>query len=288
MVKRNVKIGLRQAHLLCQMSDEERLAFIAEGLALILASSQSYWKASEPLAEKAPREASVLQGLCIEEAAKILILMDMVRCPTDLKSKIGKLTRCFYSHFARRIYAEATHWQPTNLAMLRDYVDRERRSYYLEGYVGECIMPNWTTFERESQLYVDVLAGEDNIAAWSWPFTDPINATLTYVHPALDLAEAMSALGLFKIESLHIIQKIWSEEKFTDRESCELSNTLNNFLIQEIFSQGLLTASADESHVSKLRRFWQMPMYALDFEMIEVSLEDLREQRDALIMWQEF
>ncbi len=47
---------------------------------MILASAESFWTAAASLMQ-APREARVLEGFAEEEAAKILILMDLVRCP---------------------------------------------------------------------------------------------------------------------------------------------------------------------------------------------------------------
>jgi hypothetical protein len=100
------EIGLRQARKLCQMSSPERLAFIADGLPIILASAQGFWAASRQLADR-PRERDVLEGFAREEAAKILILMDAVRCPPKLlSSRLGSILRSFYDHLARLIYAD--------------------------------------------------------------------------------------------------------------------------------------------------------------------------------------
>lgn len=44
MTKRTLDIGLRQARRLCQMSHDKRLTFLAEGLPIILASAQGFWK----------------------------------------------------------------------------------------------------------------------------------------------------------------------------------------------------------------------------------------------------
>jgi hypothetical protein len=71
-------IGLRQGRALCQMKHAERLDFIAEGLPLILESARGFWTASERLHDR-PREADALEGHAEEEAAKILILLDIVR-----------------------------------------------------------------------------------------------------------------------------------------------------------------------------------------------------------------
>ncbi|TAI59686.1 hypothetical protein CWO89_44920 [Bradyrhizobium sp. Leo170] len=71
------------------MSATDRLAFIAEGLPIIHASAKGFWSGSVELRGK-PREAEVLAGFAKEEAAKILILLDIVRCPEKRIS--GKVT----------------------------------------------------------------------------------------------------------------------------------------------------------------------------------------------------
>jgi hypothetical protein len=90
-MKKRLEIGLGQARLLCQMAEAERLAVIAEGLPIMLASARGFWEASRQLSDR-PREANVLEGLATEEAAKILILMDAVRCPRKIlpsKLRVG-------------------------------------------------------------------------------------------------------------------------------------------------------------------------------------------------------
>ena len=115
-------IGLRQGKILCQMNHNERLDFLAEGLPIILDSARDFWAASQQISTTMPREADVLANHAEEEAAKILIVMDIVRCPQQLcASKIGPMVRWFYDHLARLIYANATSWKPMHVTQLREY-----------------------------------------------------------------------------------------------------------------------------------------------------------------------
>ena len=134
MNRKLIKIGVGQAKRLCQMPHEKRLAFIAEGLPIILSSAQSLWQASRHLEKENPREASVLQGLAVEEAAKALILVDAARCPSHLvASRIGPIVQWFTDHLARLIYSEAITWRPVNVAQLREYVDSSERPIVVRG-----------------------------------------------------------------------------------------------------------------------------------------------------------
>ncbi len=155
-----LNFGLNQANMLCRMPINERLDLIAEGLPIILESARSFWSASEQLTNK-PREAEVLEGYSEEEAAKILILMDVVRCPPHIISqRLGSIVGNFYDHLARLIYAKAQAWYAMNVSQLRKYIDGERKAHYLEGYMGEYIFPNWAVAARERVLYADVEAYE--------------------------------------------------------------------------------------------------------------------------------
>jgi hypothetical protein len=78
------------------MTHDQRLTFIAEGLPIVLASATGFLNASKALQEFA-RESDVLFGYSEEEAAKALVLIDIVRCPQKLiASKIGTMTSWFY------------------------------------------------------------------------------------------------------------------------------------------------------------------------------------------------
>ena len=153
MATKAPKIGLSQAQHLCQMPYSERLGFIAEGLPIVLRSARGFWEAANQL-DGQVREAVVLERLAEEEAAKVLILMDIARCPKGLvSSRIGSMVKWFYSHLARLIYAEAVSWRPTDVKDLRGYVDLDRKSHHVDGAVGECIVPNSIISNREGMLY---------------------------------------------------------------------------------------------------------------------------------------
>jgi hypothetical protein len=72
-MSKTLNIGLRQGNILCQMKHDERLAFLAEGLPIILDSARGFWAASQQLSSTMPREADVLENHAEEEAAKPLV-----------------------------------------------------------------------------------------------------------------------------------------------------------------------------------------------------------------------
>lgn len=80
MTMTRTRFGNRRAGILCNLAHSSRLNVIAECLPIIADSAFSFWTAAEAL-PKSSLEAVVLAGFAGEEAAKALILMDLVRCP---------------------------------------------------------------------------------------------------------------------------------------------------------------------------------------------------------------
>ena len=78
--------GFRKLARVCQMDREKRLFFFAEGFPIILCSARNYRNAALRIKDN-PREARILNGYATEEAAKILILMDAVRCPASIRDR---------------------------------------------------------------------------------------------------------------------------------------------------------------------------------------------------------
>lgn len=260
----------------------KRLDFIAEGLPIILDSAQGFWLAAEQLKDH-PREARVLQGYAAEEAAKILIVMDAVRCPPKLVAhRLGKIVGWFYDHLARLIYADAAGWKPMHLADLRSYVDNDRRGHYLEGSAGEYIMPNWAVYQRESRLYADIEGYEDGTLLWNAP-RGPLNSSIpawSFMPQALRIAEAMHQLGLFTPAGLRATSDIWGSLEFREMESFTEGYRLTERLLERVDAERLILPTATSAHVSALRHQWQIPMYNLGFKLIPVTLEELKAEQE--------
>lgn len=273
------KIGLRQAKALCQMSHVNRLKFIADGLPIILSSAQGYWNAACHLKEQ-PREAIVLRGHAVEEAAKILILMDSVRCPKKIiPSKIGNIVKWFYDHLARLIYAESIHWRPFTVKDLRRHVDSNRLSHYVEGSVGELIVPNWNLFLREGRMYVDIFQEENEEPYW-FPL-EPMETNFPPCEPlALKLSKAMSALGMFSVPGLMLTAEVWDQITFTNNEDYRDASLLVRQLLEKLVNRKLPTTEACQEDVETLHEYWQLPMYDFEFSFKNASLEQLREEQE--------
>lgn len=204
--------------------------------------------------------------------------MDAARCPPKLiASKLSRIVGWFYDHLARLIYAEAVSWKPMHLAQLREYVDQQRRGHFLEGQVGEYIMPNWTIYQRESGLYVDIEAYQDGELSWSSP-RDPytgFDALDSFMPPALRVAAAMEQVGMYNVKGLQAVCDIWGSLEYVDKEDHHDAEKLTERLLHKLHAEGCMLDTAEESDLVTLYRSWQIPMYNLDFSLIPVSREEL-------------
>lgn len=275
------QIGQRQAKRICQMSAANRLAFIAEGLPIIHASAMGFWSASMELQAR-PREAEVLAGFAKEEAAKILILIDVIRCPPKRIAGIldRQVTR-FYGHLARLIYAELAEMWFTDIADLRKVVNPLRRAHDLEGNVGEYIIPNNTLYRRESKLYADVEAYEDGTPFWNAPVVYP-SGLPSRMPAVVQVVDAMAACGILTVAGLKATSEIWGQLEFRENETLQDGERLTQQLIARLIAEELPRESAEQAHVDAIYKHWPLPLYNVELDKIPVSLEQLKDEQDRL------
>ena len=280
--KKSSDIGLGKAALICNMPADKRLEFIAEGLPVLFESAKSLAMASRAL-EQFPREAEILERHCEEECAKVLILVDIIRCPRKtVAARIGPMMRWFYDHLARLIYAEAQGWKPINAQQLQEYINHDRKSHYLEGEYGEFIMENWALFQRESTLYADVFSNEDADPMWNSPLRKIVPAG-GHLPNSYSLVEALEAFGVFTVKGLKVMAGVWGRHDVKGDVEWSLTRDLYPELVQGLEAAGLITEHATADHARTLSDTWQLPMYNMDFAKISVPLERLHEEREAQI-----
>jgi hypothetical protein len=277
-----VNIGLKQARRMCSMTRVERLDFIAEGLPIILESARGFWAAARSLSNN-PREAGVLTGFANEEAAKILILMDAVRCPSNsIDQKIGSIIEGFYGHLARLIYAEAQSWKPGNVATLREYVNESRKSHELDGYAGELISPNSILWRRESQLYVDVAVYEDDSPQWSSPMVHPVFFQ-EFEPQALEVCESLFRLGIFSRRGLEITSEAWGQVEFIETEGYLEGEARTKSMLDAALEENLQSEATSQNDINLIYNSWQIPMYNIEFKSVSIEFSELDDERKSAL-----
>ena len=92
---------------LTDFSDDRLFKEVAEGVARITENATSLDESAARLHQAADFRASkIMQGFSEEEAAKVLILIDFIRCPA-IPERRAQTLKHYYGHVAKRIYAMA-------------------------------------------------------------------------------------------------------------------------------------------------------------------------------------
>ncbi len=78
--RKSADIGMKRGRVLSNLPQAKQLDLIAEGLPILMKSAEDLFVATRAL-DNHDRAAIILQGHALEEVAKILILLDIVRCP---------------------------------------------------------------------------------------------------------------------------------------------------------------------------------------------------------------
>lgn len=279
-------IGMKRGRILAQLTPPRQLDIIAEGLPVLFKSADDLLQAADQL-DNHSRPAAILVGQATEELSKILILMDIARCPSRLRGGlIGNMFKWFYDHLPRLLYAEALSWKPMTVDQLQEYVNKSRRSHYIEGFAGEFIMPNSTLFERESRLYADVVAHEDGEPVWSEPLD--WKPMMWNRRPSIwHVANALSDMGAFSRAGLDIVSEVWGVVEFAGKTECySLPRGLTQQMLERLQGAGLISEEAKQEQLGYLYNQWQVPMYRIDFTPIQVPLDELRAAQNAAL-WDE-
>ena len=270
---------------LANFADQRMFAEMSEGIPLIVESAEELDEAARRLFETGEfRASTIMKGLAEEEAAKVLILLDSVRCPPDPKSKKKCLTG-FYQHQAKRIYS-AVHSLPNILSFgeLSEFVEHECETFYLDGPRGvDWIFTNAITTERENKMYVDYVRDiTEPKGKYSWSVPQVLPPLVgSYRHPTVvRLSRAICDAGAGSAPGLACIAGLWRgfrPERGTSRAElrCEIKRTLERLNSEHL---GVINQVAASLILSE----WSFPLWPLDLvnsTSLGGSLEELRAKR---------
>jgi hypothetical protein len=261
-------------------SAADRLRLIAEGLPILLKSAEELEQVEKLLPGEQQRARAILIGQADEEAAKILILLDAVRCPSRRQADRDKTLTNFYNHLARLLYIKACLWKPGTHGDLTRYVDVERASHYLDGPNGiDFVYRNDALDTREGFLYADLV---DHGNGLEWQAPGPrfggILASLNVPRlDALPVAKALARVGAFSLEGLRTIAKIWNGLNLDEHTHWQEIAELNEHTLHELHKLGSVDKASNKD--IQLVCDWQFPMYSLDFTEIPVEEASLEQQR---------
>ena len=107
----------RKIARLNSLSPEDFFSEVANGMTLLVENAQTYLHSANALCLHAPgRTVAHLRSVAEEEAAKVLILLDAVRCPRANQELFSKQLKYFINHLARGVYAYYACTSPADFA----------------------------------------------------------------------------------------------------------------------------------------------------------------------------
>lgn len=270
---------------LATLADDQMFEAIAEGTQLLWDNLNRLEKAAGQLSDAGDyASAAVLGHFATEEAAKILILLDVVRCPpTEQEARKQTLGR-WTSHLWKGIYAEACAWSPADFNEVRQHVERDLEWYHLDGLYGiDWIFPNQIATSRERLIYVDYVRDlthepQDAIKWWTSPNIDRLAHLAS---PCVRTVQALCNSGVTTVHGLGAIAQIWRQVTpkpdfdWGDLRTCILVT------IERLGEKGLDTGSwANGSRPLDVFN-WPFPLWSLQPKSAsrKATLERLREER---------
>jgi AbiV family abortive infection protein len=266
---------------LAQLSESALFTQIEHGTTLCVANAKRIHADCLSLVDqKRPRGAEILRLAAQEEAAKVLILLDAIRCPrATLPAEFARQLQYFNDHLAKGIYAQYCGLRPATLGEIREWVDLERKEFYLDGPNGvDWIFYNDILRRREETIYVDYVEN-DGQHRWHDPqrFEDVgLLLLMPARDPVLRLVNALNDAGCLVSAALEVIARIWRPVALDDDLAWSTLRDLNSKTLEAMQAQGLWTTQADEASGVIINE-WLFPLYSIDLRRERVDKNQLRD-----------
>nr|ARX60182.1 hypothetical protein pVAPN1572_1404 [Prescottella equi] len=271
-----------------QVTKSKRFAELAGGLPLLAESVRERSADADQLADaRRFQSAAVLRSFAEEEAAKVLILLDLARCGWDNDDRVKVGLSAFYNHLARGLYVQAYWTSPADLAEVKEIVDFGRQELYLDGPTGaDWIIRNDVMGNRESALYVDYIETGDGKRQWTGPaeraarFDEPFDYALPACK-AVSLVGAMDRVGLLTEAGLYATRDAWGDTPVDDHKMRYTKLVpINEAVIRNLERRGGLASDCSPEDVRYVVKNWIFPLIGLDLSLREVKVSELRKEQE--------
>ncbi len=280
----------RSIHTLEQLSDIALYEILSEGMPLIVDNATSLEETARRLYDiEEYRASEVMQGFAEEEAAKVLILVDYVRCPRSWQQRSQVLKR-FHGHVAKRIHAMACKYpRIASFRELSNLVETECRPWFLDGpNEVDWIFPNSIMEERERNLYVDYVRDVTDVAGechWTGPAPPSPFLSQYQASNCVTLVRFLFETGAFSADGLAEIADVWKDfEPIPDTDRGELQQLIVETLHRLARRSGAIDKETEHLIISH----WPFPLWPLTMKeprLGNLDLDRLREERKLTLEW---
>lgn len=259
---------------LAQFNDTELFEIVSEGASHIVKNASRLDEAAKKLSGADDYHTSrILRHFASEEAAKVLVLLDVVRCPREKSQEKARTLECFSDHIGKAVYAQACEWRPANFQNVVSYVKKARAPYYLDGPSGhDWIFQNHIQESRENLLYVDYIRditeeNEPRERYWAYPHDEQftIDTIFDYYTPpsSVTLALALHSAKITTVSGLRVIAEIWRSFVPTPDTSISELTDRNLHTVNTLLERGVLDMNKLESSQHYTLSNWPFPLWSL-------------------------
>lgn len=257
-----------------------RPAILAEGLAMLVEHIRDLSSGVDVLQEaNRPRSSMILQAVAGEEAAKALILVDLIRLGWRDQTAARMQINCFSIHLARGIYAQVSAMNPGSFGEVREMVEQYRVSHYLDGPNDvDWVFRNEIEADREERLYVDYVQDEED-HRWHTPASSPLTSYSAWT-ATVELVQAMARAGLFTVRGLELTAAEWNGVALLDSTPWREVATRTHRIVSALVVEELPSPDFTQDDWKLLQEKWTFPMHDLDLSMRQVSESELQAKRD--------
>jgi len=242
--------------------------------------------------------AALLRSFADEEAAKVLILIDAVRCPRPEQRARARTLKRWGDHLWKGIYARACGWRPADFRELASYVNQDLQPFYLDGPRGvDWVFPNEIKSERERRIYVDLVqditeSGQGNLEPYwvtpedSWvPPDDSISWLFRYrTSTCVEVALSLHAQGISTERGLQHVAAIWQPIDPRSMNGSELLAKVEETLSAVWLDPEARPVKEEDPPPPSPLAYWPFPLWPIS-EPADVKpseqLETLRAERKA-------
>jgi hypothetical protein len=252
----------RAAQDLYRVPDQEFFREIAVGVEQLRVSIADQLDGIEAIPDANTPARAALRMLAQEEAGKVLVLLDAVRCPRAWLA--GHLLK-FYDHMAKGLYADVVGLHFGTFGDLSEYVERERADSYLDGpgEGPEWVFRNSILWQRERTLYVDRVRWDDDHTSWSGPRTMlEFDMQANAPRAVTWLLDVWAAVPLHA-DALRVVAVRWRPFQVTNHTRREDFAAMGRQTADDLVAQGL---AQDRDRARHVLEEWHFPMYRLNLK----------------------
>ncbi|MDQ1734124.1 MAG: hypothetical protein QOH56_375 [Pseudonocardiales bacterium] len=274
-------------HIL-NLPKRERFAVMAEGLTLLAEHIGTLHTDLDRLRDQGRQRAmAAIDVLASEEAAKVLILLDVARMGWGDQEAVDRQLKRFYNHLARGIYTRVVDGRPADFAEVRRYVDGLRQSHFLDGPNDvDWIFRNEVLAAREDSLYVDYLSAEGG-DYWATPASRD-DIMISQPSMIIRLVTALDRMGCLSMDGLQIIEAVWRGQTIEDETRWHVIEDLNQKVVDQLAQRGLVKDGATDDDAYLVYQQWTFPLGHMDLHQTEVKRAELLARRNRWLADQEW